>query len=261
MKVLQILPNSHYQNNYSQRTSFRGYTSKEICADLCHGACCDHGTVMNAKLKIIADKLYTSYKMMADGLKSTLLIKSSIVKWVVNSENPEVQTLNKLANTYIDAISKETDSGKIKQLEELLTEINKKLKQLIGDSELFTPVTNPELKDKSFFEVQVNAENICMFKDRGTNLCAIYDGIKDESGEIVSRPMPCHKVGSDEAPCPWHNPEKYPELCYRTKARLENNGYVGIPMQVVQKYVADQYNLNEVFIEKIWQPFLKTLEK
>lgn len=255
---MKVLPIS--QNNYYQRTSFKGYTPKEICADLCHGACCDHGTAMSANLKIITDKICASYRTIADNLKSSLLITTPVVKWVVNSKNPEVQTLNELANTYIDAISRETDAAKISQLEKLLTEINKKLKSLTEDFESFVAVTNPELKDKSFLDVQVSkAKNVCMYKDdKKTNLCKIYNGIKDEKGIVEGRPSPCLKVGSSEAPCPWLNPEKYPELCYRTKALLENNGYTGISMETVQRYIAEQYNLNEVFIEKIWQPFLKT---
>lgn len=255
---MKVLPIS--STNYYPKTNFKGYTPQEICADLCHGACCNHGTVMNSKLKIFADKLCASYKLAANELKSTLLIKSPIVKWVVRSDNPQVQTLNNLANTYIDAISRETDVVKIRQLEEQLNEINKKMKSLIGESEPFLAITNPELKNMSFEEVASNKENICMFKDHEkTNLCSIYHGIKDENGIVTGRPSPCLKVGSDEAPCPWHHPEKYEELCLRTKAILECNGFMGIPMEVVQKYIAEQYNLNEVFIEKIWKPYIETL--
>ena len=255
MKVLQILPNNPYY-----RTNFEGYTPKQICADLCKGACCDHGTTMNANLKIIADKICASYKTMGDNLKSAVLIKAPIVKWIVNSRNPEVQTLNKLANTYIDAISKEKDTVKIAQLQESLDEINKKLKSLTGDSEDFVAVTNPELKDGSASEVVSNGRNICMFKDHDkTNLCTIYSGVKDENGVTIERPSPCIKVGSEELPCPWHNPEKYEELYYRTKYALEQKGYIGIPQQVIIRYIAEQYNLNEVFNREIWQPYLKTL--
>ena len=256
MKVLQVS-----LNNYYQKTTFKSYTHKEICADLCEGACCNHGTAMSANLKMITDKICALYKTMEDSFKSTMLLKTPVVKWVVNSQNPDVQTLNELANTYIDAISKETDFVKITKLQELLNEINAKIKALTGDSEPFVAITNPELTDKSFFEVAANANNVCMFKDHGkTNLCSIYNGIQDENGTTVDRPSPCIKVGS-ELPCPWLHPEKYTELYHRTKAMLENHGYTGIPMQVIQRYIAEQYNLNEVFDEIIWQPYLKTLNK
>ena len=256
MKVLQIS-----QNNYYQRTNFKAYTAKKICADFCHGSCCNHGTAMGANLKIIADKICASYWKMSNELRSTLLIKTPIVKWVVNSKNPEIQTLNKLANTYIDAISKETDPVKIEQLEKTLTDINDTIKLIMGETESFLAVTNPALKDKTYEEVAANATNICMFKDHGkTNLCTIYDGIKDENGVTVNRPNPCLIIGSKTTPCPWHNPEKYPELCRQTKAMLELNGFEGLPMEIVQKYIAVQYNLNEVFMEKIWKPFIETLK-
>ena len=255
MKVLQIS-----QNYYSPK--FQGYTSKEICAELCKGACCNHGTAMNANLKKITDKLCASYTSISDSLKSIILIKAPIVKWLVNSPFPEVQSLNKLANTYIDAISKEKDPKKLDLLKIELDKINQKLLELTGESESFVAVTNKELKDANFWEVQSNATNICMYKDHGkTNLCTIYDGVKDENGNVQSRPSPCFKFGSDELPCPWHNPEKYVELYHKTKAMLARNGYIGLPQETIQRYIAGQYNLNEVFNEKIWQPYLQSLKK
>ena len=99
MKILSITTN----NNSYQPKFKAAYTPKEICADLCKGACCNHGTAMGANLKKIADKLCASYRTIADSLKSTILIKAPIVKWLVNSPYPEVNALNNLANTYIDA--------------------------------------------------------------------------------------------------------------------------------------------------------------
>jgi len=256
MKVLPISQN-YYQQNFKANT----YSAKEICADLCKGACCDHGTVMNANLKRITDKICSSYMTIADELKSTILIKAPIVKWLVNSPLPEVQSLNKLANTYIDAISREKDPKKIELLKIELDKINQKLLELTGESEPFVAVTNKELRDANFLEVQSNATNVCMYKDGNTNLCTIYNGIKDESGNIESRPSPCFKFGSDELPCPWHHPEKYVELYHRTKAMLERNGYIGLPQETIQRYIAGQYNLNEIFNEKIWQPYLQSLKK
>lgn len=257
MKVLSIS-----QNNYQQNFKANTYTAKEICADLCQGTCCNHGTVMNANLKKITDKLCASYESIADSLKSTILIKAPIVKWLVNSPLPEVQSLNKLANTYIDAISKEKDSKRIELLKFELDKINQKLLELTGESEPFVAVTNKELRDANFLEVQSNATNICMYKDHGkTNLCTIYNGIKDENGNIQSRPSPCFKFGSDELPCPWHHPEKYIELYRQTKVLLEKNGYFGLPQEIIQRYIAEQYNLNKIFNEKIWQPYLQSLKK
>ena len=256
MKVLPVSQNNYYQ------PKFRAYTPKEICADLCKGACCNHGTAMGANLKKIADKLCASYRTIADELKSTILIKAPIVKWMVNSPYPEVNSLNELANTYIDAISRETNPEKVKALQQELDKINEKLADWTYGSEPFVAVTNPEIQDQSFFEVAANETNICMFKDHEkTNLCTIYDGVKDETGKITQRPSPCFKFGSDELPCPWHHPEKYVELYHKTKAMLQKNGYFGLPMERIQQYIAGQYNLNETFNEKIWQPYLKTLEK
>ena len=133
------------QNYYSPK--FKGYTSKEICADLCKGACCDHGTVMNANLKRITDKICSSYMTIANELKSTILIKAPIVKWLVNSPLPEVQSLNKLANTYIDAISREKDAKKVEMLKIELDKINQKLLELTGDSEPYVAVTNENLRN------------------------------------------------------------------------------------------------------------------
>ena len=254
MKVLQIS-----QNYYSPKF---GYQPEEICAVLCNGSCCDHGTVMNANLKRITDKICSSYQTIADDLKSNVLIKAPIVKWLVNSPIPQVQSLNKLANIYIDAIAREKDTNKIEQLKIELDKINKKLFERTGNSEEFVAITNPELKDATFGEVQSNSTNICMYKDHGkTNLCTIYEGIKDENNKIESRPSPCLKFGGDELPCPWHHPEKYVELYHKIKDMLARNGYVGVPKEVIQNYIAEQYNLNEVFNEKIWQPYLQSLKK
>ena len=253
MKVMQLSP-----NNYYQKTSFQGYTPTEICADLCKGACCNHGTSMSANLKIIADKFCASYHTMPENLKSAMLVKAPIIKWVVNSQNPTVQTLNKLANAHIDALSRETHPETIKELEQALSVLNKKLAELTNGSESFVAITNPELKNSSFMDVASNATNICMFKDHNqTNLCTIYNGVKSESGEIVGRPSPCLKFGGDELPCPWHKPEKYEDLYHNTKAMLEYNGYTGLPPKVIQQYIAEQYNLNRVFYEKIWLPYLE----
>jgi len=42
---------------------------------------------------------------------------------------------------------------------------------------------------------------------------------------------------------------------------LERNGYIGLPQETIQRYIAGQYNLNEIFNEKIWQPYLQSLKK
>lgn len=254
MKILQI-------NQTPCNTNFKGYTPTQICADLCKGACCNHGTVMDANIKIIADKLCASYKTLPDNLKSVVLIKTPVVKWAVSSSSPEVHTLNNLANTYIDAISRETDPEKIRLLTAELDKLNKKLAEITQDNEIFLPVTNPKLKDESDSALVSNGFNVCLFKDHDkTNLCTIYEGVKDETGRTVNRPSPCLKVGSDETPCPWHHPEKYGELYEQTRAMLAQHGYANLPQEVIQRYIAQQYNLNEVFAEKIWKPYLQTLD-
>ena len=145
-------------NNYQSRINFRGYTPKytpkQICSELCGGACCNTGTKMSGTIKKIADKLCAQYKSLPDNLKSIALIKAPIVKWVVNSNNIEVKHVTNLANTYIDAIKRETDPEKISQLTEELNKLNKKLIEITNNNECFLPVTNPEMKNASFEELQ-----------------------------------------------------------------------------------------------------------
>ena len=249
------------QSNYNYLSpSFQGYTPKQICADLCKGACCNHGTVMNANLKIIVDKLCASCKTLPDDARSVVLIKTPVVKWIVSSNSCDVQKTNELVNTYIDAISKESNPEKIKLLQNKLDKLNKKLLEITGENEVFLPITNAELTGATKEAVVANGFNVCMFKDHGkTNLCTIYNGVKDETGKTIGRPSPCLDVGSDKQPCPWHNPEKYGELLHKTRTMLAKCGYNNLPTEVLQKYVAQQYNLNEVFLEKIWKPYLKSL--
>lgn len=257
MQVLSIQNNEYF----TYQKSFKGYAAQQICAELCQGACCNHGTPMNSVLKKITDRLCVQYKNIPDNLKSTVLIKTPIVKWVVDSQNPDIISLNNLANIYIDAISRESNVEIIKKLEAELDALNDKLHELIGDKEEFCAVTNPEIKDLSDYEIISSDINICMYKDHGkTNLCTIYDGIKDDEGNTVKRPYACFAIGSDVMPCPWHHPEKYAELCQKTREKLASMGYGMLPAQVIQQYVARQYNLNEVFIEKIWEPFIKKEE-
>jgi len=257
---MQLLSVKNY-TNYHYQQSFRGYTAQQICADLCKGACCNHGTAMNSTLKKITDKICAHYRTIPDNMKSAVLIKTPIVKWIVNSKNPDVISLNNLANTYIDAISKETDINIINKLEAKLSELNTKLSEILGVDETFCAVTNPELLNASNDDIVTADNNICMYKDHDkTNLCSIYNGVKDENGDIIERPNACFSVGSSEMPCPWHNPEKYAEICSKTAALFASKGYGLLPPQIIQQYVARQFNLNEVFVEKIWKPYINKLD-
>lgn len=257
--IISTLQNNNIPNF---KTSFKAYTPQQICAELCKGACCDHGTMMNGVLKKFTDRLCSQYKTMPDNLKSAVLIKTPIVKWAVSSQNPDVISINNLANAYIDAISRETDKTVIQQLEAILELLNEKLCELLGDNETFCAVTNKDLANSSNDDIVTAGTNICMYKDHGkTNLCTIYHGIENSDGSKIERPSVCIKVGSDELPCPWHHPEKYAEICSKIGEALAYNGYGILPEKVIAQYVAQQYNLNETFIEKIWTPYIKSLDK
>jgi hypothetical protein len=261
---MNILPVSYPQNQYyvnSQNFKARAdYTAKQICTELCGGACCNHGTPMSANLKIIADKICASYQKASNDLKSNMLIKAPIVKWLVNSSNPEAKTLNNLANQYIDAISRETNPKKNEELQKCLDELNAKLKQIIGEKEEFLAITNPLFKNNSEAVVTSGESNICMFKDHGkSNACTIYDGVIYEGVSQHKRPHACLAVGGEEMPCPWLEPEKYSEVYHKMKAQYERVGYRNIPQDVLQHHIAEQYNLNETWFEKIWKPYYETL--
>ena len=249
MKTLPI----NYGEHYYPSTSFKGYTAQQICAELCKGACCNHGTPMNATLKKIVDKLCAQYHRIPDDLKSAVLIKAPVVKWVVNTSHPDVIMINKLANTYIDAIARETNPQKIEQLTAELDKLNKRLVEINADIDAYAPVTNPEFAEYNHSTLPANAWNVCMFKDHGkTNLCTIYNGIKTEEGVVVDRPKTCYVFGSDLLPCPWHQPDKYVELYKKFREFLPP----GMTQREIQQYIAEQFNLNKTFEEKIWKPYL-----
>lgn len=250
-------------NTYNQnKTSFKGYTPEQICSELCKGACCDHSTPFGPTLKRIADKICASYHTIPDNLKTAVLIKAPVVEWAVQSESIEVQTLNNLANTYIDAISRETNPEKVAELTKSLDKLNAKLETLLGNNEAFLAITNPIFKNHPEEAVATDIPNICMFKDHGkTNKCTIYHGVPKENGEIVPRPYPCIEVGSENLPCPWLNPEKIGETFSRMRAHLARVGYRNIPDEVMQSYVAKQYNLNQTWYEKIYKPYLDSIAK
>jgi len=252
------------QNTQNPKINFKAradYTAKQICTELCGGACCNHGTPMSANLKIIADKICASYQKASSDLKSNMLIKAPIVKWLVNSPNPEAKTLNNLANQYIDAISRETNPKKIEELQKCLDELNLKLKQITGEKEEFLAITNPLFKNDSENVVTSGAPNICMFKDHGkTNACTIYDGVSYEGVSQPKRPYACTAVGGKEMACPWLEPEKYGETYRTMKRQYEQAGYPYIPQEVLQRHMAEQFNLNETWYEKIWKPYYDTLD-
>lgn len=153
--------------------NFRGrYTVAEICADLCKGACCNHGTPMNATLKKIADKFNATYYQLPDDLKSSALIKAPILNWVIDSSDIEAKRVDELANVYIDAISRENNPQKIEVLKEALELLNQKLESMLGKDEAFLSITNPILTKNPQAALMSNTVNPCAFKDHGkTNKC------------------------------------------------------------------------------------------
>ena len=256
---MQVTFMPQFNVNNRNQTSFKGYSPEQICSELCKGACCNHNTPFGPTLKRIADKICASYHTLPYNLKTAVLIKAPIVEWAVDSNNVEVQTINKLANTYIDAISRETNPEKIAELTKSLDKLNAKLEELLGDKESFLAITNPIFKDHPEQAIATDLPNICMFKDHGkTNKCTIYHGITLEDGKVVPRPQPCITVGSEELPCPWLNPEKTSETFSKMRAHLARVGYRNIPDEVMQSYVAKQYNLNQTWYEKIYKPYLES---
>ncbi len=245
------------QIHSNNRTFGAKYTPSEICADLCKGACCNHGAPMSATLKRIADKFNASYYQLPDSLKPKAIIKSPIIKWVVDSNDIEVNRVNDLANVIIDAISREKDPRNISALEESLEALNKKLESMLVDNEKFLLITNPDLSKNPKAAMFSNVINPCAFKDGAkTNKCSIYGGIKVDENKIVDRPEPCHIFGSDEFPCPWHRPEKLDEIVEKTRQKLALMGYKKVPKSALDNYVKEQFNLNETWFEKIYKPFL-----
>ena len=243
-------------NNYNFGSK---YTPAEICADLCKGACCNHGTPMSATLKRIADKFNASYHSLPDDLKTSAIIKTPILKWIVDSSDIDLQRVNDMANIYIDAISREKNPENIKQLSKSLRQLNEKLEQMLGDEESFLTITRSQFLQNPQAVVFSNSVNPCAFKDHGkTNKCSIYGGITTSEGEFVDRPKPCYSVGSSELPCPWLNPEKLDEVVKKTRQNFAKVGYRNIPDNVLNDYIAKQFNLNEIWLEKIYKPFLKS---
>lgn len=252
---MNITFNPYKYNNYGSFGS--KYTPAEICADLCKGACCDHGTPMSMTLKKIADKFNAAYYELPDNLKSNALIKAPILKWVIDSNDIEINRVNDLANLYIDSISREKNPEKIKELTNSLEMLNQKLESMLQNNEKFLQITNPSLRENPKAALFSYAINPCAFKDHGkTNKCSIYEGIKTSDGGFVDRPLPCRVVGSEELPCPWLNPEKLDDVVEKTKQNLARSGYRNIPDYAINNYIKEQFNLNETWMEKIYKPFL-----
>lgn len=225
----------------------------------CGGACCDHSAPMGAKLKRIADSFTAKYWDLPEDLKSSALIKSTVLKWVLLDRNPQAQTLNKMINVHIDAVRLEKNVEKRKALAEALDKLNEQFEKHYGDkTEAFIPVTNHSLANEPENVLYNITDNVCMFKDhKNTNRCTIYNGVRSASGENIERPYACTAVGSLEHPCPWLNPKKLNDVVRQARENLASNGYDNLPNKVINDYVAQQYNLNQTWYEKIYQPFLK----
>lgn len=255
--ITPLYQNKMYNVNFESK-----YSAEEICTKLCKGSCCNHSAPMGAKLKRIADSFTAKYWDLPEDLKSTALIKSSVLKWVIMDSRPEAKTLEKMINIHMDALRFEQNAVKRKELAAAIDELNAKLEKIYGPYEVFVPVTNQSLVNNVDDVLMSNTENVCMFKDHNkTNRCMIYNGVKSPAGEIIERPSACTTLGSSEQPCPWLNPEKLDDIVKKTRENLAKNGYRNLPNEVINNYVAEQYNLNQTWYEKIFKPFLENRNK
>ena len=256
MQVLSIQNNERY--NYKQ--TFKSLTPKSICSDLCKGACCNEGTPTSAAFKTITDSLWVQSKIKFTNPKEKRLIRRNICKWLVKSDNPDVITANDYANECIQAILTATNKADIIRLKKALNALNAMLCELMGNKEAFIAVTDSDavnLPLDDFIDREV--KNMCMYKDDHTNLCTIYDGVKDETGKKIGRPSACLKVGR-EWPCLWFQPDLLMNICDEIKAELATDRDVDpdeIDFREVMRYIEDNYKLNGSFWEKIWKPFIE----
>ena len=251
--------NTITQTTYKKNNvNFKGYTPADICSKLCKGACCDHSTVLSMPLKRATDRLMGEYFKSNNETRATLPIKKIIYTWALNTRDKKALELNEQINKLISKLQETTSKENITVISKNIDELNNKLATLIDTkAEIFLPITNPKFKNNPTEAVTSNLPNICMYKDPVTNKCTIYHGLITPEKEIIQRPSPCHRVGSKDYPCPWHNPEKLEDTLYSTNAALASQGYK-VSKETIFRYVADQYNLNETWHELIYKPYLKS---
>ena len=260
MQVLSIRNNEKY--NHVQ--SFKAYTAKQICGELCKGACCNIGTPTSASFKTVTDALWVQSRIEPTDPKNKSLIQRTILKWMVNSDNPHVLAANGYANACIEAILKEKNKFNLMNLKTALNALNKMLCELLGEKELFFAVTNPDAVDLTADDfIDNEVKNICMYKDNRTNFCTIYNGVEDENGNKIERPSACLKLGGPDWPCLWLSPEKLKGICLNIASDLANRRGVELKdidtNEVIQR-VTKAYKLNNDFWVKIWEPFIKNKE-
>ncbi|MCQ2739574.1 MAG: hypothetical protein MJ237_05030 [bacterium] len=227
--------------------SFRSYSPEYICTTLCKGACCNHGTLADIRLKMATDEL--NLKKIISGNSDTL--KRFVLAWSTQHPNPNVIRLNNEVNKILAEVFEKPELAKAKL--PTINKLNQEMAEIVGDSEVFLAVTNPIFKN-NLGEAALSSEiNVCMYKDPETNKCTIYYGLND----IKERPSACKLVGSNELPCLWLNPEKINEVASKIRIKLANAGCPNLPPDVVFRYIIDQFNLNSTWAEEIYKPLNK----
>ena len=250
---------SNYHNiNY---TSFKAMSPEYICSQLCKGACCNHATTMPATLKRATDKLMGEFFKNGRNAVNHIAIKRPVYSWGISALNTEAKNLNEQINILIKQLHKESSIDKIEAISLEIDKLNARLEAILDNQEVFLPITNPIFQDNPETAVTSKLPNICMYKDPKTNKCTIYYGLQTPEGKTIERPSPCHQVGSDNFPCAWLNPEKLGEVVEQTRTLLATHGYTRIPNETLLRYVSEQQNLNDVWAEEIYLPYLKSIEK
>lgn len=254
------ISNINYNYNY-QNIGFRGFSPEYVCSQLCKGACCDHSSVMSASIKRATDNFLGDYYRFSQNIREKLPLKRIVYSWGLNTEDIAAKKINEQINKLIEQLHTEKSTDKLALITKSIDQLNKKLEEILGENEVFLPITNPIFKDEPQMAVVSGMPNICMYKDPTTNKCTIYYGINTPEGKTIQRPTPCHTVGSDEYPCAWLNPEKFGEIVAKTQAMLAQHGYARLPQEVIFNYIAEQQNLNDTWAEKIYKPYLAHLKK